>query len=120
MGGEGMSHARHGLGRAPRDSCKQTSSLLPQSISQSNRYRRRERLARSARAERGCGGPPGGRRETRVRQPRRFRARANAEFSTTQCTMSPAHLQLNAAVPSPDRAFATDQARSSSAVRLWS
>ena len=37
-------------------------------------------------------------------------ARANAEFSTILFEMPEADISLNAAVPSPDRAFATDQA----------
>lgn len=37
-------------------------------------------------------------------------ARANAEFSTTPFTMPAGDLLLNAAVPSPERAFATQQA----------
>lgn len=37
-------------------------------------------------------------------------ARANAEFSTPPFTMPAAHLRLNAAVPSPERAFAAQQA----------
>ncbi|MCF7816797.1 MAG: hypothetical protein K9M54_02845 [Kiritimatiellales bacterium] len=37
-------------------------------------------------------------------------ARANAEFSTTSFQMPQADLYLNAAVPSPDRTFATQQA----------
>jgi hypothetical protein len=37
-------------------------------------------------------------------------ARANAEFSTVQFTMPAADLLLNAAIPSPDRPFATQQA----------
>ena len=37
-------------------------------------------------------------------------ARANAEFSTRLFTMPPADLVLNAAIPAPERAFATQQA----------